>query len=112
MATTLNNLGNLDRLQNRTEDARQHFEGALDLRRQLARQNPDKYLPDVAGTLNTLGFLDRNQNRIEESRAHYQEALNLFRKLAQGDSKYAGDVARVEASLEELESPRPIGSTK
>jgi hypothetical protein len=50
-----------------------------------------------------LGFLDRNQNRIEESRAHYSEALSLFRKLAQGDNKYAGEVARVEASLQELD---------
>jgi hypothetical protein len=33
--------------------------------------------------------------------------LELFRKLLQGDSRYAGDVARVEASLEELEKKAP-----
>jgi tetratricopeptide (TPR) repeat protein len=85
------------------DEARQHYEEALKSYRQLAQQDPDKYLPYVAGTLNNLGFLDRNQNRIEESRAHYSEALSLFRKLAQGDNKYAGEVARVEASLQELD---------
>jgi protein O-mannosyl-transferase len=103
LAMTLNNLGNFDRGQNRMDEARQHYEQALQSYRQLAEQDPDKYLPYVAGALNNLGFLDRNQNRIEESRAHYQEALSLLRKLVQGDSKYAGDVARVDASLQELD---------
>ncbi len=102
LAVTLNDLGNLDRLENRSDEAPQHFEDALKSFRQLAEQNPDAYLPSVAATLNTLGMLDGNQNRIEESRAHYQEALSIFRKLLQGDSRYAGDVTRVEASLKEL----------
>jgi hypothetical protein len=42
MITTLNNLGNLDVLQNRKDQAQQHFERASELRRQLAQQNPDK----------------------------------------------------------------------
>jgi tetratricopeptide (TPR) repeat protein len=100
---TLNNLGSVDRGQNRMDEARQHYEEALQSYRQLARQDPDKYLPYMAGTLNNLGVLDRNQNRIEESRAHYQESLSLLRKLVQADSKYAGDVARVERSLQELD---------
>jgi tetratricopeptide (TPR) repeat protein len=103
MAMTLTKLGSVDGRQNRMDEARQHYEEALKSYRQLAQQDPDKYLPYVAGTLNNLGFLDRNQNRIEESRAHYSEALSLFRKLAQGDNKYAGEVARVEASLQELD---------
>ncbi len=108
VALTLNNLGKLDGVQNRRDDARQRFEEALRIYRQLAQQDPDKYLPDVAGTLNNLGFLDRLQDRIEEARAHYNEALDLYRKLLQRDSKYAGDVARVEASLEELGKKSPL----
>jgi hypothetical protein len=62
----------------------------------------------VAGTLNNLGFLDKNQNRIEESRLNYSEALSIYRQLAQGDrARFAGDVARVEASLEELDKIAP-----
>jgi protein O-mannosyl-transferase len=102
MATTLTNLANLDLLQSRPDDARQHFERALDLRRQLAQQNPDVYLPAVVMTLNSLGRVDRLENRIEESRAHYMEELNVLRKLAQSDSKYLGDIARVEADMKDL----------
>jgi protein O-mannosyl-transferase len=107
LAVTLNDLANLDGSQGRTEDARRHYEEALQSYRQLAQQNPDAYLWYVAATLSNLGVLDRNQHQIEESRAHYQEALSLFRKLSQGDIKYAGDVARVEAGLEELGKKAP-----
>ncbi len=103
LAATLNDLGNLDRLQNRTEEARQHYEDALKSFRQLAEQNPGVYLPSAAETLNTLGMLDENQNRLEEARTHYTEALSIFQKLAQGDSRYAGEVARDEALLQELD---------
>ncbi|MGA2967020.1 MAG: tetratricopeptide repeat protein [Terriglobales bacterium] len=108
LAITLNDLGNLDRFQNRTDDARQHYEDALTCFRQLAQQKPEVYLPSVAETLNILGILDSNQNRIEESRVHYQEALSFFRTLSQGDpGRYSGDVARVEARLEELKRNAP-----
>jgi protein O-mannosyl-transferase len=107
IALTLNTLGNLDRSQNRMDDSREHYEAALAAYRQLAQQDPDKYLPYVAGTLNNLGLVDSNQNRIEESRAYYQEALSVLQKLFQGNGQYAGDVARVEASLEELEKKTP-----
>ena len=107
LAITLNDMGNLDRFQNRTDDACRHYEDALKSFRLLAQQNPDVYLPSVAQTLNVLGMLDGTQNRIEESRAHYQEALSLFRNLVQSDNKYAGDIAKVEASLEELDERAP-----
>jgi tetratricopeptide (TPR) repeat protein len=90
------------------DEGSQHFEGALEIYRQLAQQDPDEYLPYAAKTLCNLGFLEGNLNRIEESRAHYTEALNILRKLSQGDpSKYAGAVATVEASLEELARKAP-----
>jgi tetratricopeptide (TPR) repeat protein len=104
VAMTLNDLGNLDGVENKVQEARGHYEESSRLYRQLAQTEPDKYLPYVAGTLNNLGFLDKNQNRIEESRAHYTEAMAIYRQLAQGDSaRYEGDVARVDASLKELE---------
>jgi protein O-mannosyl-transferase len=107
LALTLTDLGSLDFRQKRPEEARQHFEGSLRIYRQLAQQNPDAYLPSVAQTLNVLGFLAENQNQIEESRARYQEALSLLQKLSQGNRRYAGDVARVEASLRELALKAP-----
>ena len=103
LAMTLNGLGRLEVIQNRINEARQAYEEVLNLDRQLADQNPGVYLPDMAITLNNLGRVDRLQNRIEDSRAHYQEALSLLQKLSLSDHRYAGAVASVQASLEELE---------
>ena len=111
LAMTLTNFGRFDAIQNRMEEARQHYEEVMKIYRQLGEQNPTVYLPDLAMTLNNLGKADQLQNRIEESRTHYQEALNTYRKLAQGDGKYASDVARVEASLKELEEKSPSKQT-
>jgi hypothetical protein len=87
------------------DGARQHFERALDLRRQLGQQNPGQYLPYVAATLNSLALVDERQNRIGQSRARYTDALGIFKSL--GDSRYAGEVASVQARLEELAKKAP-----
>ena len=67
----------------RMDQARQDFERALELRRPLAQQNPNAYLPEMARTLNNLGNLDRIENRIDEARQHGEEALNIYRQLAE-----------------------------
>ena len=101
-AMVLNNLGRLDGSQNRLDDAKQNFEDALKIYRRLAQQLPDRYLPGLAMTLNDLAFAEASQNRAEEARAHFEESLSILQKLSQSDRRYAGDVARVEASLQHL----------
>jgi protein O-mannosyl-transferase len=108
LATTLNDSGILDAAQNRTDDARLNYEEALKSYRQLAQQDRDTYLPYVAATLNNLALADERQNRMDDARAHLSEDLTIYRELAQGDSdRYSGDVARVEAGLEELTAKAP-----
>ena len=58
MALTLNNLGNLDWKENCLEEARQHYEEALKTRRELAQDNSETYLGDVAKILSDLGHVD------------------------------------------------------
>jgi tetratricopeptide (TPR) repeat protein len=94
VATILNNLGALRRDQNRMGDARRAYHEALEIRRKLAKQNPDTYLPYVATTLNNLGVLHRDQNRMEEARRAFDEALEIRRKLVrQSSDTYLPDVA-------------------
>ena len=108
LATTLNDLGILDGIQNRTGDARGHYEEALQAYRQLARQDQDTYLPYLAATLNNLALVDETEKRMENARAHYNEALGCYRTLFQSEpDRYAGDVARVEGSLEAMEKKVP-----
>jgi tetratricopeptide (TPR) repeat protein len=59
VAATLNNVGMLDRDQNRIEEALKTY-------RELAQKDPQTFLPEVAMTLNNLGILDSAQNRMKE----------------------------------------------
>jgi tetratricopeptide (TPR) repeat protein len=72
-----NNLGVLDRDQDRMEEARKEYTEALQIRRELAQKNPETYRPFVAETLNNLGGLDWRQNRMEEARKVYSVALQI-----------------------------------
>jgi tetratricopeptide (TPR) repeat protein len=45
LAATLNNLGILDRAQNRPEEARKAFEEALKIYEAFAKQDPDQFSP-------------------------------------------------------------------
>jgi tetratricopeptide (TPR) repeat protein len=80
---TRHELENLGTEQNRMDEARRHFERALELRQPLAQQNPGAYLPDMARTLNNLGNLDRLQNRMDQARRNCEGALEIYRQLAQ-----------------------------
>jgi tetratricopeptide (TPR) repeat protein len=100
---TLNNLGLLDRDQNRVDEARQDYEESLKIRRELAQKNPETYLPYVARTLNNLGDLKRNQNRVDEARQDYEEALAVYQRLAQQDpEQFQPEVARLNSLLRTL----------
>src|ERR1035438_2649988 len=113
-AGTLNNLGNLDRMQNRLDAAREHDQGALKIYRQLAQRNPDVYLPYLAVTLNNLGAVDRLQNHLDEARMDYEESLEINRQLAkQNPAKYLPNMAlilneygRLDATQNRMEAAR------
>ena len=59
VAAGLNNLGILDRAQNRPEDARKAFEEALRIYEAFAKQDPDQFLPLVERMKKLLKHLPR-----------------------------------------------------
>jgi len=69
--------------QNRMDEARRHFERALEVRGPASPLDSGATLADRARTLNNLGNLDRLENRMDESREHAQSALDVYRQLAQ-----------------------------
>ncbi|MFZ0312347.1 MAG: tetratricopeptide repeat protein [Candidatus Korobacteraceae bacterium] len=94
VAMTSDDLTNLDTDQKRMDAARQHYEDALSIRRELAQHNPNVYLPDMATTLNNLGNLDRIQQRMEAARQHYEESLDIhWQLLRQNADPYLPDMA-------------------
>ncbi len=107
-ALALTDLGSLDLRQKRPDEARPQFDATLKIYRQLASQNPDAYLPNLATTLSVLGSIDENQNQIEKARADYEEELTVLKKLPARDRRYAGELSRVEATLQELDKKGTI----
>ncbi|MDD5274362.1 MAG: tetratricopeptide repeat protein, partial [Methylovulum sp.] len=85
---------------NQFSAAEARYQEALRIRRQLAKDNPTVYLPDVAGTLNNLGILAANSGRRSEAESLFQEALAIDRPLAKGNpAVYLPDVARALNNL-------------
>ena len=76
-------MGSLLSITNDLKQAQDYYEKALQIRRELAQQNPEAYLPDVAESLNNLGVLLHNTNDLKKAQDYYEEALQIHRELAQ-----------------------------
>ncbi len=71
---------------------------AAALYRELARANPQAFLPDLAGSLNNLGAMLSALGRREEAQEAFAEGLRAIRPFAQAYPAAFGDLA---AALEE-----------
>ena len=58
------------------------YEKVLQELRELSKQNPEAYKPDVAMTLNNLGILFSDTNKLKQAQDYYEEALEIYRDLA------------------------------
>jgi tetratricopeptide (TPR) repeat protein len=77
----------------------------LEIRRELAKQNPATFLPDVAGTLNNLAVLHSDTNEMVIALSEYTEALEIRRELAkQNPATFLPDVAGTLNNLAVLHS--------
>ncbi|SJM19255.1 hypothetical protein PGIN_13-1_00713 [Porphyromonas gingivalis] len=83
---TLNNLANLLSNNNEIERAKDCYQEALDIYRELAKKNPQAYNPDLAMTLNNLGVLYYQINNREGAEKAYKEALSIREILAKRNS--------------------------
>ena len=79
------------------------YEMVLKELRELAKQNPEAYNPDMAMPLNNLGNLLCVTNDFKQAQAHFEEALEIRRKLAkQNPEAYKPDVATTLNNLGNL----------
>ena len=66
-------------------DAERYYEDALELYRELADEEPEKFDEDVAMIYNNLGlFYSDEANRREEAEGYYLQALEIYKRLAAG----------------------------
>ncbi len=80
--------------------AKQVYEEALQIRRELADKNPNIYLSDVAATLNSLGNLLSLTNDLLGAKQCYEEALPIIRLLAKRNPEIY--LPKVAATLNNL----------
>src|SRR5690606_27196932 len=73
----------LQQAKNELGNAELSYLEALEIRRKLARENPQAYLADVAVTLNNLAVLQSDKNEFGKAELSYLEALEIRRKLAE-----------------------------
>jgi tetratricopeptide (TPR) repeat protein len=100
VATTLNNLAVLHWNKNERLSAEQEYQEALQIRRELAVENPRSFLPDVATTLNNLAILHNDKNERLIAEQEYQEALQIRRELAvENPRSFLPDVAMTLLNL-------------
>ena len=95
VANLLHDLGCLCADQNLRPLAEIQYREALKLCRELAKENPSVYGPDVAGACNNLAnLLSDSSTHRKEAEDLYREALKLRRELAkENPSMYGPDVA-------------------
>lgn len=84
-------------------EARHYYEEALKMYQELAKKNPEKYLPDVAETLNNLGVLLANIGELKQAQTCFEEILQIFQKLAKKNpEKHLSAVATTLSNLGNL----------
>jgi tetratricopeptide (TPR) repeat protein len=62
--------------------AERAYSEALEIRRDLARVDPDAYRPNVTVILNNLAVLYSDSGRMDRAEKDFDEALELYRNLA------------------------------
>ncbi|MCP4123653.1 MAG: tetratricopeptide repeat protein, partial [Bacteroidetes bacterium] len=92
---------------NEFPQALEKYEEALKIYRELAKENPRTYLPDVAMTLNNLAVLQKAKNEFPQALEKYEEALKIYRELAKENPRtYLPDVAMTLNNLANLHSDK------
>ncbi len=81
--TSLNNLGELYRLDKKFGDAEWHYKKSLEIREKLL----GKEHPEVALTLNNLASVYFAENRFNDAQTTYETALKVMEKSPQKDSR-------------------------
>jgi tetratricopeptide (TPR) repeat protein len=89
MAKVLNNLGNVLRDMGILSEARQDYEEALAIYRQLQSMSSTSYLLDIAHTLNNLGNVLHDTRDFQTARRMYEDAVEIYRNL--GEKQFEAD---------------------
>jgi len=81
------------------------YKKALQSYRELAKMNPQNYLPEVAVTLNNLAALQAAKNNFAAAEGDYREVLTIWNELAKSNpQRYQPNVAATLNNLAALQA--------
>jgi tetratricopeptide (TPR) repeat protein len=98
-AGALNNLGLLHWDSNEYEKGLAECQEALDLFKELSRDNEEKYLVQVAGGLTNIAMFYSELNNNSKALEGYEEALKIHRSLAEKHPLHLLNVAQLLSNL-------------
>lgn len=99
-AGALNNLGLLHWDSNEFVKGLAECEEALTIYRNLSKDDPSRYLPEVAGALNNIAMLRNDLGESAKALSECEEVLRIYRGLAARSPRdYLFDVAKVLSNL-------------
>lgn len=114
-----NNLGLLQKNNNELTKAETSFQNVLNVSRELAKENPHIYLPEVAGVLHNLGnnFAEKGDfgkaENFAKAENHLKEALDITKEFAAlVPEKYEIPLAKAYLCLGDLYSFNRIKNEK
>lgn len=92
---------------NELSKAERTYQDALKIRKNLAQNQPDVFLPDVAGTLKNLAEVQQAKNELGKAEQAFNEALDIYRKLAEVNPQaFKPDVAATLDNIAVLQKAR------
>lgn len=100
----LNLIGMIHEAQGNYDIAVQDYQQAIRIREKLAKNNPEKHLPDLANTINNLADSYTNLELYDDARKYYDDALEIRKKLAERNPIiYSVDVAQSLSNIARLD---------
>lgn len=87
--------------------AKKYYSRSLAIYRDLVKDNPKAYEPDLASILNNLAVLYKNTQQLSESETLYLEALESYKRLAKDIPKYKPIYRPIDKTKEKSKSYEP-----
>ena len=91
---SLNNLGRALSALGRREEALAATQEAVDIRRQLAKHQPDAFLPDLAGSLGIYGVVLNSLGRHAEAAAAFADGMRAISPFVRASPAAFGELAK------------------
>ncbi|MFZ6743676.1 tetratricopeptide repeat protein [Undibacterium sp. JH2W] len=102
LSASLEDLGILYGMHQRIPEAITTFEQAVQIRRQLAQQNPAHQMPKLASALFNLGYMHQVSSNYLQARIAYEEVANTLSTMVDQLPQLQADIDKARLAAQEM----------